>query len=93
MHEINNNNYTHLSQEERIEIYVWLREWLSVRWIAKKLNRSHSTISREINRNWRNVWFFRIKYNPKEAEGLYKQRLVKRNFRHRIFIKEKWKRK
>lgn len=93
MHWNNTNNYTHLSQEERYEIYIWLREWLSIRKIATKLNRSHSTISREINRNWKDIWYDRIKYNPKEANNLYKKRIDKRNYNHRIFVKEKWKRK
>lgn len=93
MHWSNNNDYKHLSQEERMEINIWLREWISIRWIARKLWRSHSTVEREIKRNWKDVWFYRIKYNPKEAQELYEERLLKRNFKHRIFIKEKWKKK
>lgn len=93
MHYNNNYKYSHVSQEERYEIRIWLREWLSRREIAKKLGRSHSTIVREINRNWKDVWFYRIKYNPEEAQLKYKQRLQKRNFNNRIFVKEKWKKK
>ena len=44
-------NYTHLTQEERYQIYTLLREGFSQRYIAWRLNRSPSTISREINRN------------------------------------------
>lgn len=77
MHYNNNYKYSHVSQEERYEIRIWLREWLSRREIAKKLGRSHSTIVREINRNWKDVWFYRIKYNPEEAQLKYKQRLQK----------------
>jgi len=93
MHWSNTNNYTHLSQEERYEISIWLREWLSIRKISVKLNRSHSTISREIKRNWKDVWYGKIKYDPKEANKQYKERIDKRNYNHRIFVKEKRKRK
>src|SRR5690606_25175730 len=44
-------NYTHLTQEERYQIYTLLREGFSKRHIAWRLNRSPSTISREIKRN------------------------------------------
>lgn len=44
-------DYTHLTQEERYQISTLLREGFSKRYIAWKLNRSPSTISREINRN------------------------------------------
>ena len=93
MHYNNNYGYSHISQEERYAIRIRLREWLSKREIAKKLWRSHTTISREINRNWKDVWFYRIKYSPEEAHLKYQQRLQKRNFNHRIFVKEKRKKK
>lgn len=44
-------NYTHLTHEERYQIYTLLREGFSKRYIAWRLNRSPSTISREIKRN------------------------------------------
>ena len=44
-------NYTHLTQEERYQISILLREDFSKRYIAWRLNRSPSTISREIKRN------------------------------------------
>lgn len=44
-------NYTHLTLEERYQIYTLLREGFSNRYIAWRLNRSPSTISREITRN------------------------------------------
>jgi IS30 family transposase len=43
--------FTHLSKEERIKIEVLLNEGLSFSGIAKRLNRSVSTISREVSRN------------------------------------------
>jgi IS30 family transposase len=51
-------NYTHLTQEERYQISTLLREGFSKRYIAWRLNRSPSTISREIARNRaRNSYF------------------------------------
>ena len=44
-------NYTHLTQEERYQIYALLREGFSKRHIASRLNCSPSTKSREIQRN------------------------------------------
>lgn len=44
-------NYTHLTQEERYQISTLLHEGFSKRYIAWRLNRSPSTISREIARN------------------------------------------
>ncbi|MFC6167929.1 IS30 family transposase [Acinetobacter terrestris] len=44
-------NYTHLTQEERYQIHTLLREGFSKRYIAWRLNRSPSTISRETTRN------------------------------------------
>mgnify|MGYP001770997952 CR=1 FL=1 len=43
-------SFKHLSSYERGEIYALLKEGRSIRYIAKKLNRSPSTISREIKR-------------------------------------------
>ena len=44
-------NYTHLTQEERYQIYALLREDFSKRHIALRLERAPSTICREIKRN------------------------------------------
>ena len=44
-------HYTQLSQEERYEIYAALKSKTSLSQIARELNRSRSTISREIRRN------------------------------------------
>jgi IS30 family transposase len=43
--------YTHLINDERVRISIMKQEGLSVRQIAMKLNRSPSTISRELRRN------------------------------------------
>ena len=44
-------NYCHLSYEDRKNIEDGLNENKSINQIAKELNRSHSTILREIDRN------------------------------------------
>ncbi|MBU3848376.1 MAG: helix-turn-helix domain-containing protein [Candidatus Acinetobacter avistercoris] len=44
-------NYIHLTKEEKDQIYTLLREGFSKRFIAGRLNRSPSTISREVTRN------------------------------------------
>lgn len=44
-------HHTHLSLEERRQIYLMLGRKMSAVEIAKKLGRHHSTIYREINRN------------------------------------------
>ena len=46
-----NSKFYRLTQEERYQISTLLREGFSKRYIAWRLNRSPSTISREINRN------------------------------------------
>lgn len=61
--------YTRLTEDERYQIYEDKFIGLSHRQIAKKLNRHHSTISREIARNTglRN-------YRPRQAHQLAQQR-------------------
>ena len=44
-------NYQHLSRDERAAIAIGLEQALSRRAIARRLNRSPSTISREVRRN------------------------------------------
>ena len=55
-------NYTHLTQEERYQIYALLREGFSKRHIALRLERAPSTICREIKRNRNRNGYFCI--NP-----------------------------
>lgn len=64
--------YNHLCYEERIKIETLLNEKLSIREIAKRLNRNPSTISREIKRN--NWDAFIAKYNFNCADRKYHQR-------------------
>lgn len=62
-------NYTHLTQEERYQIYALKKAGHTQSEIAKVLERSPSTISRELARNhgWRG-------YRPKQAHHLAKIR-------------------
>lgn len=69
--------YTHLTADERYQIDDLLREGFSQSWIAKKIGRSGSTLSRELNRNkgargWR----------PRQAENLAAERLSARGARN-----------
>jgi len=64
-------NYTHLTIEERTCIYqLWL-SGVSIRQIAKAINRTPSTISRELKRN---NCGYRYKYLPHIAEKKYQKR-------------------
>ena len=45
------NNYTHLNEENRFEIYEHKQDGLTIRKIAKIIGKSPSTISRELSRN------------------------------------------
>lgn len=45
--------YKHLSLEERVELYAGLRLEMSLRDIAKKLGRTHTSLSRELKRHTR----------------------------------------
>ena len=74
--------YKHINQEERVEIYVFLREWLSKREIGRRLNRSHTTISREIKRNSLDKGREVYVYKPLEAEKKYKERKFNENQMH-----------
>ena len=85
--------YRHLNQEQRIEIYTFIKEWLSYREMWRRLNVSHSTISREINRNSIYNWWWKYKYKPIEANEKYKSRREKANFKHIKLQKNLWLRK
>lgn len=43
--------FHHITLEEREKLYGWQKEGLSLREIAKKLGRSHASLSREVHRN------------------------------------------
>ena len=43
--------YRHFDHKERTLIYWWRKEKLSLREIARRLRRSHTSVSRELQRN------------------------------------------
>lgn len=66
--------YKQLSLEERKEVYVMKKEGKGVREIARKIGRSGSTITRELQRNMVDE---RIGYLPDEAHSLASERKAK----------------
>ncbi|MCW8961676.1 MAG: IS30 family transposase [Ignavibacteriaceae bacterium] len=63
--------YTHINKKERKILHQLYSRGLSARKIAEKLNRHHSTISRELKRNTQDDEFG---YYPDTADRLAKQR-------------------
>jgi IS30 family transposase len=61
--------YQHLSQKERLKLYSYYQDGLPVRQIAAKINRSPSTVSRELRRNK-----IQQGYLPDTAQKLYRLR-------------------
>jgi len=66
--------YGQLSQNERLEIYHFNRQGLSIREIGRRLTRAASTISREIRRNSRVRKRWSGGYCPVRADRLSKRR-------------------
>lgn len=64
-------SYKHLTINERAVIYSLFKDGKSIRFIAKSLERSPSTISRELKRN--NAGY-RYKYLPNTAQQKYEKR-------------------
>ena len=73
------SHYTHLSIEERESLLLGIGEGKSIRKIAKELQRSPSTLSRELKRNCKT----RKDYSPSKATKSYHKRR-KRCCRQRI---------
>lgn len=73
--------YSHLSVSERTLIYWWLKDKISIREMARRLKRDHSSISRELRRN---KWFNNPNYFPRGAQQLYHWRLQQRATRYRL---------
>jgi len=63
-------NYSQLSQEERVSIYHWHASGKSARWIGDALGRHHGTISRELERNSRRTKVWKGGYDPVRAHDL-----------------------
>lgn len=71
-------NYTHLTQEERYQIYALLREGFSKHPIALRLERTPSTICREIKRNRNRKGYF--------AKHAYKLAKTRHSSNHKMLI-------
>ena len=70
-------SYSHFTIEERASIKHLLTKGVSIRQIAKELNRSASSVSREIKRNVGEPNEFGEIYTVKRAERKYKERVSK----------------
>ena len=73
-------SYKHFDLKERTLIYWWRKEHLSLREIARRLKRSHASVSRELRRNLgcgRHYW-------PRGAQSLALARLQNRAHRERL---------
>jgi IS30 family transposase len=69
------NTYRQLTLEDREQLFIYKAQGWSLRNIATKLGKSHSTISRELRRNWSTLepsW-----YQPYEAQKKYRQRKLR----------------
>lgn len=87
---MNNTKWWHLTQGERYEISIWLKEWKSLRRIGAKTWRSHTTISREVTRNSvfdKKTWW--SKYLAIDAEFQRLQRRSKANQLHTILLRNR----
>jgi len=73
-------SYSHLDKTERTLIKDWINQGFSLREIGRRLNRSHTTISRELRRN---LWCGRH-YYIRSAQEFYECRLKKRAQRYRL---------
>jgi transposase, IS30 family len=62
--------YSHLSQDERVQIFYWHANGMSARAIGFQLGRHHGTISRELLRNSKKTNQYKGGYEPVRAHGL-----------------------
>ncbi len=78
--------YHHLTLEEREKLFGMQQAGMSLRDIAKKLNRSHSSLSRELRRNKtgegkRSHEYFSAAYVPCRAQKKAEKRMVKQRYK------------
>lgn len=66
------SQYHHFTMVEREKIFFFRAQNKSIRFIAKELGRSPSSVSRELKRNSVNN-----DYSPSQAEKIYKARCKK----------------
>jgi IS30 family transposase len=72
------NQYTHLSQQERVGIFGGLKCCCSYGELAKRIGRSKSTISRELKRNSDSKGYY---YYPPEAQALAEKRKARHGYK------------
>jgi IS30 family transposase len=69
--------YTQLTLAERERLYALKEQGISLRTIAKKLGRSHTSLSRELRRNVKyGIEYFKNEYLPCKAESLATKRKI-----------------
>ena len=74
--------YRHLNLEERERLYALKGQGMSLRGIAKKLGRSQSSLTRELQRNIKyGREYFRNEYLPCKAQGLADKRSIKQHYK------------
>jgi IS30 family transposase len=70
-------HYSHLSNFERCRLFAWYHyQKMSKHEIARLLNRSHTTISRQIRRN--KYYYYVTTYYPHPAQFYYERRMKER---------------
>lgn len=83
--------HTQLSQEERELIAIHYNQWESYAKIGRRLNRSHTTIKREIERNGKeDRWKSRIQYSCFVADHISKERKIKANRKRKKLLRVHW---
>ncbi len=88
-------NYQRVTEEEREEISLGVAQGYSFRAIARRLNRSPSTISREVARNCTNTGYRAVSAQRKAARRCFrKPRKLETSpqLRHHVFmaLKRQW---
>jgi transposase, IS30 family len=74
--------YRHLNLEEREKLYGFKGQGMSLRSIAKKLGRSQSSLTRELQRNIKyGNEYFKNEYLPCKAQQLADKRSVKQHYK------------
>lgn len=79
-----------LTQEERVKIYGFIQLKLSYREMWRRLNRQHTTIINEIQRNSIDKWWWVLIYCPIEAERRRLEMRYNANHLH-IILRKDWK--
>ncbi len=75
-------SYRHLNLEERERLYALKAQGMSLRSIAKKLGRSQSSLTRELQRNIKyGREYFQNEYLPCKAQKLAEKRSSKQRYK------------